>query len=198
MTAWRHAHLHSNTKQYLHYLSIYYSFTLKSIHLSCCVSLNIAEGEGDFGEMSGRNMNTLLKDLCALPDLTSWSMAEAVRGGGLWYFDDTASTKSMGDVRSIRSYSLLWRWGEMTSPAEVQAEPPEPSELMKEPLSWETRCVSIPPKSVGVGGQSGPCSRLLDLINFFSFRVIQFPRLRKGRFKHKEEINISTIRCDFG
>lgn len=44
----------------------------------------------------------------------------------------------MGDdlVNSIRSYSLLLRWGEiMASPAEVEAEPPEPSELMKELLS---------------------------------------------------------------
>lgn len=63
-------------------------------------------------------------------------MAEAVKEG-LRYFDKTGSAKSMGDdlVNSRRSYSLLLRWGEMTSPAEVQAEPPEPSELMKELLS---------------------------------------------------------------
>ncbi len=57
--------------------------------------------------------------------------------GGLWYFDETGSAKSMGDdlVNSRRSYSLLFRWGEKASPAEVEAEPPEPSELMKELLS---------------------------------------------------------------
>ncbi len=57
--------------------------------------------------------------------------------GELWYFDETGSAKSMGGdlVNSRRSYSLLFRWGEKTSPAEVEAEPPEPSELMKELLS---------------------------------------------------------------
>lgn len=31
------------------------------------------------------------------PDLPSWSMTEAVKGGALWYFDDTGTAKSMGD-----------------------------------------------------------------------------------------------------
>lgn len=60
-------------------------------------------------------------------------MAEAVKGG-LWYSDEVNSAKSVGDhlVNSRGSYSLR-RWGEMASPAELEA--PEPSELMKEPLS---------------------------------------------------------------
>lgn len=61
-------------------------------------------------------------------DLTSWSTTEAAATGALWCFD---SAKSMGDdlVNSRRSYSLLLRWGEMASPAGVEAE------LMKELLS---------------------------------------------------------------
>lgn len=68
--------------------------------------------------------------------LTSWSMVEVVMRG-LWYFDEIGSAKSMGDdlVHLKSSYSLLLRWGEMASPAEVEAEPPEPSELTKELLS---------------------------------------------------------------
>lgn len=134
-------------------------------------------------------------------DLTSWSMSETVTGG-LWYSDETVSAKSMGDdrVNSRSSYSLLIRWGEMASPAEVEAEPPEPSELMKEPLSWQGRCGSA--ECVGVGGRSGQCSRLLDLINFFSFRVIQFPRLWKGRYTRRNqsitnhaEVNYTSHKC---
>lgn len=106
------------------------------------------------------------------------------RQGGTLVLRWDRSAKSMGDdlVNSRRSYSLLLRRGEMASPAEVEAEPPEPSELMKELLSWQERCGSATPECVGVGGRSGPCSRLLDLINFFSFRVIQFPRLWKDRY----------------
>jgi len=86
-------------------------------------------------------------------------------------------------------HSLLLRRGETASPAKVEAEPPEPSELTKERLSAQERRGSAPAPCVGVGGRSGggPCSRLLDLINFFSFRVIQFPRLWTGRFTRRNQ-----------
>lgn len=65
--------------------------------------------------------------------VTSWSMAEVVMKGHS-YFDETASVKFMEDD-SRSPYSLLLRWGEMASTTELEAEPPDPSELRKELLS---------------------------------------------------------------
>lgn len=70
----------------------------------------------------------------ASEDLTPLSIAAGLRGR-LWCSDEVGSAERLGDdlVDSLGLYSLLLRRGEMASPAE--AEPPEPSELMKEPLS---------------------------------------------------------------
>lgn len=87
-----------------------------------------------------------------------------------------------------RLYSQSGRWGEMASPAEVDAEPPEPSELMQELLSGHKGCVWAMSDGEDVAACSGSCSRLLDFISFFNLRVIQFPRLREGT-DGKEERN---------
>lgn len=85
-----------------------------------------------------------------------------------------ASDSDRSHLVSFRpSYSLLLRCREAMSAAEVEADPPDPSELMKEPLSFERGRVSAAATCV----VSGSFSRLLDLISFFSFRVIQLPRL---------------------
>ncbi|TNN71193.1 hypothetical protein EYF80_018541 [Liparis tanakae] len=100
--------------------------------------------------------------------------AEEVESGRRGFVTLTVLAEPTGDNVNSRKvvYSLLLRWGETASPAKVEAEPPEPSELTKERLSPQERRGSAAAPCVGVGGRSGggPCSRLLDLINFFSFR----------------------------
>lgn len=74
----------------------------------------------------------------------------------------------------------------MVSPAEVDEEPPEPSELMQEPLSGQKLCDWAMSDGGGVAACSGSWSRLLDFISFFNFSVIQFPRLREGKEKRNK------------
>lgn len=80
----------------------------------------------------------------------------------------------------------------MASPAEVDEEPPEPSELRQEPLSGQKRCVWATSDGDGGAAPSGSGSRLLDFISFFSFRVIQLPRLQDGEGKKQQVKDIQA------